>query len=62
MGTGQNKRKRKIDREGERDRGEDGCQGCGERRAYRNRKMRHTSIVLIVAQGGNVTLDGGEAA
>lgn len=46
--------------ERERDQGEGGCQGCGDRRAYRNWKTRNMSIVLLVALGGNVTLDGGE--
>lgn len=35
--------------------------GVGEKRAHRKRKMRNMSIVLFVTQGGNVTLDGGEA-
>ncbi len=44
----------------ERQRREDGCWGCGEKRAYRNRKMKNMSIVLFVWHGANVTLDGGE--
>lgn len=47
-------------REMERQRREDGCWGCGEKRAYRNRKMKNMSIVLFVWHGANVTLDGGE--
>ncbi len=34
--------------------------GCGEKRMYRNRKMKNMSVVLSVAQGGNATFDGGE--
>lgn len=58
MGTGKNKRKRKIDGGRWRDRGEDGCRGCGEKRAWRNREIAKHIYCFVCL---NVTSDGGEA-
>lgn len=55
MGTGQNKRKIKQT-ERDRETGRDGC----ERGELTETRKWDTSIVLLVAQGGNMTLDGGE--
>lgn len=40
----------------------DGCRGCGEREASSNKTAKRETclLLLFIARGGNVTLNGGE--